>query len=96
MGPVRTWQSMHSMFVPEDFVRRRFAALIRAKMCMCTGILVYLRDETTQTKSLGTNMPTNFERKRLKPRLDIIEKPKNRVHRLADSNVSLSRSVALN
>ena len=33
-------------------------------------------------------MPTNFELKRLKPKLDIVEKPENRVHKLTDSNVS--------
>ena len=31
-------------------------------------------------------MPTNFELKRLKPKLDIVEKPENRVHKLTDSN----------
>ena len=30
-------------------------------------------------------MPTNFELKRLKPKLDIIENPENRMHRLTDS-----------
>ena len=30
-------------------------------------------------------MPTNFEPERLKPKLDIVEKPENRVH-LKDSN----------
>ena len=51
----------------------------------------------SRTKSLGTNivtipinMPTNFELKRLKPKLDIAKKPENRVHELTDSNVSLS------
>ena len=33
-------------------------------------------------------MPTNFELKRLKPKLDIVKKPENRVHELTDSNVS--------
>ena len=33
-------------------------------------------------------MPTNFELKRLKPKLDIAKKPENRVHELTDSNVS--------
>ena len=36
------------------------------------------------------NMLTNFELKRLKPKLDIVKKPENRVHELTDSNVSLS------
>ena len=31
-------------------------------------------------------MPTNFELKRYKPKLDIVEKPENRVHELTDSN----------
>ena len=31
-------------------------------------------------------MPTNFELKRLNPKLDIVEKPENRVHKLTDSN----------
>ena len=32
------------------------------------------------------NMPTNFEPKRLKQKLDIVKKHENRVHRLTDSN----------
>ena len=38
---------------------------------------------------------TNFESKRLKLnelKLDIVEKPENRVHKLTDSNVSVSLS----
>ena len=31
-------------------------------------------------------MPTNFEPKRLKPKVDIVEKPENRVQRLTNSN----------
>ena len=49
----------------------------------------------SRTKSFSTNigtitknMPTNFELKRLKPKLDIAKKPENRVHELTDSNVS--------
>ena len=34
-------------------------------------------------------MLTNFELKRLKPKLDIVEKPENRVHKLTDSNGAL-------
>ena len=37
-------------------------------------------------------MPTNFELKQLKPKLDIVEKPENRVHKLTDSNASLYTS----
>ena len=48
--------------------------------------------------NIGTipkNMPTNFQPKQLKLKLDIVEKPENRVHKLTDSNVShLSRSSA--
>ena len=40
------------------------------------------------------NMPTNFELKRLKPKLDIVKKPENRVHELTDSNVSHFRRHA--
>ena len=36
-------------------------------------------------------MLTNFELKRLKPKLDIAKKPENRVHELTDSNVSRER-----
>ena len=36
-------------------------------------------------------MLTNFELKRLKPKLDIVKKPENRVHELTDSNVSQTR-----
>ena len=35
-------------------------------------------------------MLTNFELKQLKPKLDIVKKPENRVHELTDSNVSPS------
>ena len=35
-------------------------------------------------------MPTNFELKRYKPKLDIVEKPENRVHKLTDSNGALT------
>ena len=37
-------------------------------------------------------MPTNFELKRYKPKLDIVEKPENRVHKLTDSNGARSRA----
>ena len=47
----------------------------------------------TRSKFFGTNIgtipektPTNFEPKRLKPKLDNVEKPENRVHKLTDSN----------
>ena len=39
-------------------------------------------------------MHTNFELKQLKPKLDIVKKPENRVHELTDSNVSLVQLVA--
>ena len=39
-------------------------------------------------------MPTNFELKRLKPKLDIVEKPETRVHKLTDSNGTRQESEA--
>ena len=49
----------------------------------------------SRSKSLATNigtipknMPTNFQLKRLKLKLDIVKKPENRVHELTDSNGS--------
>ena len=87
------------MFVLKDFVQDCFVAQICAKMCVRAVIRAYLRDRATkqsETKSLGTNigtipknMFTNFELKQLKPKLDIVKKPENRVHELTDSNVSL-------
>ena len=35
-------------------------------------------------------MPTNFQLKQLKLKLDIVKKPETRVHELTDSNVSVS------
>ena len=43
---------------------------------------------STNIGTILKNMPTNFELKRLKPKLDIVKKPENRVHELTDSNVS--------
>ena len=42
--------------------------------------------EQLENGTIPKNMFTNFEHKRLKPKLDIFEKPKNRVHKLTDSN----------
>ena len=39
-------------------------------------------------------MPTNFQLKRLKLKLDIVEKPENRVHKLTDSNGALPACYA--
>ena len=86
------------MFVLKDFVRDRSVAQICAKMCVCAGIRAtkLSRISRSGTKSLSTNIgsgtipkniPTNFELKRLKLKLDIVKKPKNRVHKLTDSNV---------
>ena len=54
----------------------------------------------SRTKSLATNirtipknMPTNFQLKRLKLKLDIVEKPENRVHKLTDSNGAPRKSA---
>ena len=38
--------------------------------------------------TIPENMSSNFQLKRLKLKLDIVEKPENRVHKLKDSNVS--------
>ena len=59
-----------------------------------TYILAHIcATKQSRTKSFSTtigtipkNMPTNFELKLLKPKLDIVEKPENRVHKLTDSN----------
>ena len=42
----------------------------------------------TNIVTIPNNMPTNFELKQLKPKLDIAKKPENRVHELTDSNIS--------
>ena len=44
---------------------------------------------------VAKNMPTNFQPKQLKLKLDIVEKPENRVHKLTDSNVSLKVGVGV-
>ena len=91
------------MFVFKDFDPDCFVAQICANSGAHAHFGAYLRGATKQsrTKSFSTNigtiptipknMPTNFELKRLKPKLDIVKKPKNRVHELTDSNVSLYR-----
>ena len=87
------------MFVAKDFTRRHLVAQICANSGANTHFGAYLRDEAIPNKilscaaNIGTisrNMPTNFELKRLKPaKLDIVEKPENRVHKLTDSNGAL-------
>ena len=87
------------MFIPKDFVPDCdcFAAQICANSGAHAhfGATAYLRDEAipNNAKSFSTNigtilnnMLTNFELKRLEPKLDIVEKPENRVHELTDSN----------
>ena len=83
------------MFVVKDFVRDCFVAQIRAKMCVRAEIPHLCARKRCRAKSLATNigtipknMSTNFQLKRLKLNLDIVEKPENRVHKLTDSNVS--------
>ena len=90
---------MFKDFVPDCFV---------AQICANSGthILAHICvTNQSRTKSFSTNigtipknMPTNFELKRLEPKLDIVEKPENRVHKLTvltDSNgaqvIKLSR-----
>ena len=81
-------------FVAKDFARRRFLAQICANSGAHAHFGAYLRDEAISNKILGykhwnypkEHMPTNFQLKRLKLKLDIVEKPENRVHKLTDSN----------
>ena len=68
-----------------------------APKCACAPKFAHIcAMKQSRTKSFSTNigtipknMLTNFELKRLKPKLDIAKKPENRVHELTDSNVSL-------
>ena len=64
-----------------------------SKFCNLNILARICATKQSRTKSLATNirtipknMPTNFQLKRLKLKLDIVEKPKNRVHKLTDSN----------
>ena len=80
-----------SWVVVKDFARRRFPARrryarITARMHIFARIYA---TKQSRTKSLATNigtipknMPTNFQLKRLKLKLDIVKKPENRVHEL--------------
>ena len=81
------------MFVRKDFVRDCFVAQICAKMCVraviCATKQFGTKSLSTNIGTIPKNMPTNFELKRLKPKLDIVKEPENRVHELTDSNVSL-------
>ena len=43
----------------------------------------------TNIGTIPKNMLTNFQLERLKLKLDIVEKPENRVHKLTDSNGAL-------
>ena len=85
------------MFALKDFVRDCFVAQIPMRQrpkCACAPEFVHIcaMIKQSDTKSLSTNigtipknMPTNFddfELKRLKPKLDIVKKPENRVHEL--------------
>ena len=85
------------MLVLKDFVPDCFVAQICANSTARTHILAHRsarrsdpeQNPLVRTLENGTipkNMFTNFEHKRLKPKLDIFEKPKNRVHKLTDSN----------
>ena len=85
------------MFVAKDFDRDCFVASRRyAQKCACAPEFAHIyarkrRRAKSLTTNIGTipkNMSTNFQIKRLKLNLDIVEKPENRVHKLTDSNVS--------
>ena len=85
------------MFVAKDFTRRHLVAQICANSGANAHFGAYLRDEAIPNKILSyehwnylkEHAPTNFELKRLKLKLDIVEKPENRVHKLTDSNGAL-------
>ena len=76
------------MFVFKDFVPDCFVAQICANSGAHAHILAHIcatkqsrtKSFTTNSGTIPKNMPTNFELKRLKPKLDIVEKPENRVH----------------
>ena len=81
------------MFVVKDFARRRFLARRRyARITARTRMHIFARIYATKqsrTKSLATNigtipknMPHNFQLKRLKLKLDIVNKTENRVYEL--------------
>ena len=83
------------MFVAKDFARRRVASSRRyARIPARTHILARIcATKQSRIESLATNIgtipknvPINFQLKRLKLNLDIVEKPANRVHKLTDSN----------
>ena len=93
------------MFVLKDFVRDCLIASSRkyAPKCACAPEFAHIcATKQSGTKPLSTNigtilknMPTNFELKQLKPKLDIVKKPENRMHELTDSNVSRTARTRL-
>ena len=83
-----------------------YSGLLRradAPKCACAPEFAHVcATKQSDTKSLSTNIETipknvlpilsnELKRvKQLKPKLDIVKKPENRVHELTDSNVSLT------
>ena len=71
------------MFVHKDFARRRFVAQICANSGAHAHFGATKRYRTTSSgTNIGTitnNKPTHFEPKRLKPKLDNVKRPVNRV-----------------
>ena len=70
---------------------RRYAQIPARKHILAHICAIKQSRTKSFSMNIGTilkNMPTNFELKRLKPKLDIVKKPENRVHELTDSNVS--------
>ena len=64
---------------------------VRLDFIIIIIIIIIIIPTESLAMNIGTipkNMPTNFQPKRLKLKLDIVEKPENRVHKLTDSNVS--------
>ena len=76
------------MFVAKDFARRRFLAQKCANSGAHAHFGAYLRDEAILNKILCYEHWNYPKLKRLKLKLDIVEKPENRVHKLTDSNIS--------
>ena len=65
--------------------RVRVRVGVRVRVRVRVRVLVRVR---VRVRPLVRKRATNFELKQLKPKLDIVKKPENRVHELTDSNVS--------
>ena len=92
------------MFVAKEILFEIASSRRYAQKCACAPEFAHIyarkrRRAKSLTANIGTipkNMSTNFQIKRLKLNLDIVEKPENRVHKLTDSNVSQTARLKLN